>query len=526
MTPSHTRSVCALLDARAASAPDAPAISFRSGEFTYDEVQRASVIAARRLLGAGVRPGDRVGILLRDACEPYVATGLGAVRIGAIVVPINARNKVRELEYVIGHSGLRLLLTESEFLPMLDEAEIDREVRIVDVAGDRNYVAGGDGVDEARVAELEAAVSPDSPSLLLYTSGTTANPKGCLHTHATMLASGSNTAGRLELTPADRYWTALAMFHVGGWQVLMANITAGSCFSHAGIFDATAALDQLERERVTVAMPAFELIWMGVLNHERFPTADLSALRTVMNVGVPERMARMQAMVPQAVQVSMIGMTECLGSICIGSRHDSEHSRMHTSGRPLPGMEVRIVDPATGEDLPRNTPGELLFRGVSKFVEYYRDPETTAAVVDEEGWVRTGDLAIQDEEDCVSFVSRLKDMLKVGGENASAAEIEGYLITHPAVAMAAVVAAPDERYGEVPAAFVQLRPDAEATEQELIDYCVGKIATFKVPRYVRFVDNYPTAASAKIQKYVLREQIAAELRERGISQAPKIVTRR
>ncbi len=265
LTPQPVRSVCALLDARAAATPQAPAISFRSGEFTYEQVQRASVLAARRLLGAGVRPGDRIGILLRDACEPYVTTGLGALRLGATVVPINARNKVRELEYVIGHSGLRLLLTEDEFRPLLAKVEIEQEVLIVDVAGDDDLHAGGDGVTATQVAELEAAVTPDTPSLLLYTSGTTANPKGCLHTHATMLASGANTAGRLELTPADRYWTALAMFHVGGWQVLMANITAGSCFSHAGLFDATAALDQLERERVTVAMPAFELIWMGVL---------------------------------------------------------------------------------------------------------------------------------------------------------------------------------------------------------------------------------------------------------------------
>ncbi len=145
-----------------------------------------------------------------------------------------------------------------------------------------------------------------------------------------------------------------------------------------------------------------------------------------MNVGVPERMARMQAMVPQAVQISMIGMTECLGSICIGSRHDSEHSRMHTCGRPLPGMEVKIVDPGTGEECPRNTPGELLFRGVSQFVEYYRDPQTTAAVVDADGWVRTGDLAVQDEEDCVAFVSRLKDMLKVGARTSRRPRSKGF----------------------------------------------------------------------------------------------------
>ena len=526
MTERAARSVCALLDARATETPDAPATSFRAGQFSYREVQEASLLAARRLRGAGVAPGDRVGILLRDAGEPYVSIGLGALRLGAITVPVNARNKTQELQYVIRHSGMKLIVCDAEFLALLAEAEYEHELQVVVVGDSAGFDAGSERVTLEDVADLEAAVTPATPSLLLYTSGTTSNPKGCLHTHATMLASGANTAGRLELTPADRYWTALAMFHVGGWQVLMANFTAGSCFSHAGIFDATAALDQLEGERVTVAMPAFELIWMGVLNHPRYPEADLSALRTVMNVGVPERMERMERMVPQAVQVSMIGMTECLGSICIGSHRDSEWSRRHTSGRPLPGMEVRIVDPATGEDCPRGTPGELLFRGVSRFAEYYRDPEQTAAVIEPDGWTHTGDLATQDEEDYVAFVSRLKDMMKVGGENASAAEIEGYLITHPAVAVAAVVAAPDARYGEVPAAFVQLLPGAQIDEQDLIDFCIGRIATFKIPRYVRFVDDYPTAATAKIQKYVLRDRIAAELQERGITEAPKIVTRR
>jgi fatty-acyl-CoA synthase len=523
----QVRSVCGLLDARAAATPDSPAISFRAGEFTYRAVRDGSVEAARGLRAAGVGPGDRVGILMRDAGRPFVTTGLGALRLGAMAVPVNARNRSHELRYVIGHSGMRVLVCDAEFLPLLAGAECPPELRIIVVGDDdEEFAAGAGTVSEDEVAALEAAVDPDTPSLLLYTSGTTANPKGCLHTHATMLAVGRTTSGRLELTASDRYWTALAMFHVGGWQVLMASFTAGACFSHAGLFDATAALDQLERERVTVAMPAFELIWMAVLNHPRYADADLSALRTVMNVGVPERMEQMQARVPQAVQISMIGMTECLGSICIGSRHDSDWSRIHTSGRPLPGMEVRIVDPASGEDCPRGIPGELLFRGVSRFAEYYRDPGTTAETIDEDGWVHTGDLAIQDEDDYVAFVSRLKDMMKVGGENASAAEIEGYLITHPAVAVAAVVAAPDGRYGEVPAAFVQLMPGAVLAEQDLIDFCIGEIATFKVPRYVRFVDDYPTAASAKIQKYVLRDQIAAELKERGISEAPKIVTRR
>ena len=224
-------------------------------------------------------------------------------------------------------------------------------------------------------------------------------------------------------------------------------------------------------------------------------------------------------------QVSCLGMTESCGSLCIGRGSDSLHSRTHTSGHLLPGMEVRVLDPISREEQPPGTPGEMLFRGVTSFAGYYRDPETTAAVMDDDGWVRTGDLVRREEDGTIAFLSRLKDMLKVGGENVSAAEIEGYLLTHPDVSVAAVVGAPDARYGEVPAAFVQLRGGASIEEEELIGYCIGNIATFKVPRYIRFVDEFPATATAKIQKFVLRERIESELRARGISEAPKLATR-
>ena len=520
------RTVPELLDTVAAESPDAPAASFPETASTYAELAAASELAARRLRAAGVGPGDRVGILLRDASEPYAALGLGAMRLGALYVPINARNKSHELRYVMGHAGLRLLLTSPEFVSLVEEAGPPEGCRTVIVGEDADFDAGAERVSAEEVAELHRRVRRDDPALLLYTSGTTANPKGCLHSHATLLAVGENCAIRLKLTPRDRFWTPLPMFHVGGWQVLLTAFSRGACFSHAGSFEATAALDQLERERVTIAFPAFELIWMAVLTHPRFADADLSAMRIVMNVGVPERMQRMQEMLPQAVQVSCFGSTESCGSMCLGEVGDSLHSRTHTSGRPLPGMEVRAVDPATGADQPPGVPGELLFRGVTRFVGYYGDPDATSAALDEEGWFRTGDLVKLEQDGTLAFVSRLKDMLKVGGENVSAAEIEGYLITHPAVAMASVVAAPDARYGEVPAAFVQLVPGAEATDEELIEYCIGRIATFKVPRYVRVVDEYPVTASQKIQKFVLKDRIAAELRERGITEAPKLVSKR
>jgi fatty-acyl-CoA synthase len=519
------RSVCSLLDGWVHETPETAVLSFPASESSYAELRASSHQAAQRLRAAGVGAGDRVAILLREASEPYVAYGLGAMRLGAICVPINARNKTHELAYVLDHSEPRVLLTEPAFEDLIESAGLPDGCQAVVIGQEDEFTAAGVGVPAVEIEELEGSVGRNDPALLLYTSGTTANPKGCLHTHASLLAEGENCSGRIGLAAGERFWTPLAMFHVGGWQVLMSALTRGACASHVGFFEPGVALDQLERERCTHAFPAFELIWLGVLEHPRFPEADLSALRVVINVGVPERMRRMQEMLPHVSQVSCLGMTESCGSLCIGQGTDSLHSRTHTSGHLLAGMEVRVIEPDTGEEQPAGEPGEMLFRGVTAFAGYYRDPETTAAVVDEDGWVSTGDLVRREEDGTIAFVSRLKDMLKVGGENVSAAEIEGYLITHPDVSVAAVVGAPDARYGEVPAAFVQLHADARVDEQDLIDYCLGNIATYKVPRYIRFVDQFPATATAKIQKFVLRGRIESELKELGISEAPKLARR-
>jgi len=523
--PPGTGTVTELLDVRAADAPDRIAVSFPGDAHSYSALAESAMLSARRLRAAGVDRGDRVGILLREASEPYLSYALGAMRLGAICVPINARNKTHELAYVTKHAGLRLLLSSAEFDSLIHDAGLPEGCRYVQIGADAGFAADAEAVSAGEIAAMQRHVQPEDPALVLYTSGTTANPKGCLLSHAALVAAGRNGAERMQLTPDDRMWTPLAMFHIGGWQVLLTCMAGGGRLSHVGVFEAGAALDQLERERVTIAFPAFELIWMAVLEHPRFREADLSALRLVINVGVPERLIRMQEIVPHASQISVLGMTESCGSMCMGEADDPLESRTTTSGRPLPGMELRVVDPATGEDCPPGVSGELLFRGVAAFSGYFRDPETTARTIDEAGWARTGDLVRREPDGTVAFVSRLKDMLKVGGENVSSAEIEGYLITHPAVAVAAVVGAPDARYGEVAAAFVQIVPGARVTEQELIDYCIGAIATFKVPRYVRFVDEYPLTATQKIQKGPLRLRIEDELRELGITEAPKLVTR-
>ena len=299
---------------------------------------------------------------------------------------------------------------------------------------------------------------------MLYTSGTTANPKGAIHRHGAIVAQGELMAERMRFAEGDVFWTPLPFFHVGGIATLAGTIAGGVPSVQQGFFEPGEALDLLERERCTVAFPAFETIWLAVLNHPRFAEADLTALRLVINVGVRTTLESMQARVPHAPQVSCTGSTETCAFACIGEPDDPLETRLTTSGRPLRSVEVRTVDPETGADRGPGVVGELLFRGPTLFVRYHDDPESTALAIDDDGWFHTGDLGTLDAEGRVSFVGRLKDMLKVGGENVAAADVESYLLTHPAAEIVQVVGVPDARYIEVPAAFVQLRQGATATE--------------------------------------------------------------
>ena len=510
-----------VVDAVAARTPEAPAAWFPDGRFTYAELAEASTLAARRMSAAGVTAGDRVAILLGQVNLDYLAAAIGVTRLGALAVPVNARYKTRELEYLVEHATPRLLLTSQDYRPLLEEAAMPASCRVVVFEDPGEFADGAERVGAEDVRRIEAGVDPDAPARLIYTSGTTANPKACLHTHRALLAQGEAVAERVGLTADDRFWTPLAFFHVAGWATMLAAQARGACFNHVGFFTPDAALDQIESQRCTVLFPSFETIWLAVLDHPRFPAADLGAARLVINVGVPERMRLMQERLPHAPQVSITGSTEACGFLSIGLASDPLEARIQSGGRPLEGMEVRVVDPETGDDVPPGVPGELLFRGVWRFREYFGDPEATASAIDADGWFHSGDLMRLDADGGLSFVSRLKDMLKVGGENVAAAEIEDYLVTHPAIRITQVVAAPDARYGEVPAAFVELKPGAEATEEQLIAFCINRIATFKVPRYVRFVDDWPMSGT-KVKKFVLRDQIADELRERGITEAPRV----
>jgi fatty-acyl-CoA synthase len=270
-------------------------------------------------------------------------------------------------------------------------------------------------------------------------------------------------------------------------------------------FEPGAALDYLEHERATVNFASFPTITQALLTHPQWDPSRMH-FRLVNNVAPPDVLRSMQAAMAFATQISAYGLTEAGGVVAFGCRSDSAEQRATTSGRPFRGIEVVAKDLETGAVLPPGASGELCIRGYCLFEGYYRDPAKNAEAFDGEGFFHTGDLGFVDADGYVAYRGRIKDMLKVGGENVAAVEIESFLGTHPAVLLAQVVSAPDEKYGEVPAAFVQLRPGAEASADELIAFCTGRIASFKVPRHVRFVDEWPMSAT-KIQKFRLREQL-------------------
>lgn len=536
-----------LLD-RNSSRPAKDAVAFPDRRVTYSELTEMSDRYAAGLLAMGVGPGEKVGILMPNQLE-FVAALFGIAKLGAVAVPVNGRFKARELGHVLSHADVRVLFTAASqagadypamlaemFDDLAEQSPTALQLRdtpalrqIVNVGGEgpgfltlEEFEQRADSVSTGEVRRLQQRVRIRDVALLMYTSGTTSTPKGCLLSHESLVRQGTTVARtRFLLEEEDRFWDPLPLFHCGGIVPMLGCFSVGATFFHAGHFDPDIALRTLEKEHITIAYPAFETIWLGILNHPDFDKADLSSLRCIQSIATPERLAQFEARLPTAPQVSSYGSTECATNLTLPMPDDPYQVRINTLGSPVDGMEMKAVSAETGEEVAPGAVGELCFRGYSRFDGYYKDPDLTAATIDGEGWFHTGDLGSIDESGRVTYAGRLKDMLKVGGENVSALEVEDYLSHHPAIDIVQVLAAPDDRYTEVPAAFVQLKPGAEATEGELIEFCIGQIATYKVPRYVRFVTDWPMSGT-KIKKYVLREQIAEELRELGVTEAPKV----
>lgn len=540
--PDRILTLSALLESAAAARPDADALVFPDTRQSYAELMAKARRWAKAFIALGVRPREHVGLLMTTQPE-FVEAMFGAALAGAATVPINARYAPAELAYLIENADIVTLVTTAkvaeavDFVARLDKAFADiasnRDARALNISKAprlRNIVlCGGDAAGYVSADRLEALgattsdaeldrriadVKPADLALILYTSGTTSNPKGCLIPHSAIV-SNSRALGRrrYEMTEEDRFWSPLPIFHIAGILPLVAVFDVHGAYLTIPHFEAGLALRMLEQEKATATYPSFVTIMQDLINHPDFPKTDLSRIRLMnSNLGVqPEAIknAIVKAM-PQTIQVGTYGLTEASGTVCTSRLTDDEKTRTSRLGVPLDGWEVKILDMETGEECGVDEKGDICIRGPGMLTGYYKDPEKTAASIDKDGWLHTGDLGSFDAAGQIMFHGRTKDMLKVGGENVAAAEIESVLNAHPAVELAQIVGAPDARYEEVAAAFVKLKSGAMASEQELIAHCNGKLARFKIPRYVRFVDDWPMSTS-KIQKYKLKAKIAEEL---------------
>jgi acyl-CoA synthetase (AMP-forming)/AMP-acid ligase II len=510
-----------------------------SERLTYGQLSARAQRTARALQGMGVRPGDHLGILAPNLVEVIELLFASALS-GAVAVLINARYKVEELRYVIANGDLRLLFTTRRIanyvdfvdllygaLPGLRETgsplalTLEATPRLQSVVLMEDSVSPGlvswpqfdahaEHIDATQAGSRRSAVALREPCIMMYTSGTTADPKGCRLSHEAIVRSANEIRARFRLTEGDRQWNPLPMFHMSSVMPLLATMWAGGRFITDTHFDADAAWEVLEKEQPTVWFTAFPAVMSAILNHPCFTVDRVPWVRLIINVAPPDQLRRNMKAIPHAVHISAYGMTEAAGISCFGCIDEDDDTRAATCGPPLPGVQLRVVDLESGAPAPSGTAGEMTIRGYSLFEGYYKSPEKNREAFDAEGWFHTGDLCVLDTEGRVAYRGRIKDMLKVGGENVAAVEIESFLCRHPSVQLAQVVGVPDARYGEVAAAFVELRPGTSCSVQEITDFCRDHIATFKIPRYVRFVNSWPMSAT-KIQKFRLREALAAEL---------------
>jgi fatty-acyl-CoA synthase len=436
-----------LLVRRAGLFPESDAVVFPEARETSTELLAATEGAARSLLGLGVRSGETVGLLMPNHLD-YLHVLFGCAMIGARALLINARYKAHELAYVLRDAEAVAIVTTDvvseyvDFVSLLAEATADAPPLLRDrvmlgstsPAGyiDRDaFTAVGAVVSVEDVERLRPTVCLRDVAILIYTSGTTAQPKGCLISHEALARTGIAVVERFRLTASEVFWDPLPLFHMGGLLMLVANLYAGGTFLTMTHFEPGSALRQMEAEGCTFAYPCFPTITQGLIHHPDFERTDLSRVRALLDTSPPATLRDVELSWGVPVLASY-GLTEAGGVVAFSHLDDEQEKRTATGGRPLRGMEVRIADPESDEELPSGVVGQILVRGPGLFDGYHGDAEQTAVVM-RGGWLHTGDLGRVDAEGRVSYVGRSKDMLKVGGENVASLEIEAFLIGHPAV---------------------------------------------------------------------------------------------
>ncbi len=521
--------------------PSKEALVFPEGRKTYDQVVRSVFDKARGLIGLGVQPGDHVGILLPSGID-FIETLFASAMVGAVSVLMNARYKPAELAYVAENADLSIIVTtdqKDEFVDFvgrltavfpglgacgdphsLSIATAPKLRRIVLYGGSKAegfveelaFEAAAARVDAQEVHRRRLGVRLRSTCMILYTSGTSANPKGCLLSHEAIVREASNLRDRWAFTERERAWSPLPLYHVAAMLAMVGAIDVGGTFIGQPHFDPGESLRQIEAEKVTMMFLPFVTFHQAMIAHPDWAKTDMSSVRLQNScfAFMPERVGQVyREKAPHMLQVGTFGMTEASGVVTTGGYDMDPEMGFRRLGYPLAGIELRITDPE-GRDLPVGERGEVLIRGYSLFDGYYKDPIRTAEVLDPDGWYHSGDIGSLDEHGHLMFHGRFRDMLKVGGENVAAAEVEAVLASHPAVQLAQVIGLPDERLAEIPAAYIERSGRSDASEEELIAYTRERLASFKVPRYVRFIDEWPMSAS-KIQKFKLRVELMNEL---------------
>jgi fatty-acyl-CoA synthase len=489
---------------------------------TYRQLWEETTVLARALMASGIGRGDRVGIWSPNRYE-WVMMQYATARMGAILVNINPAYKTAELQYALTQSGVKLLILAKGF------RTTDYEPMLADVRGrcpelrealviEHDWAAllgRATGTTARELSERERSLQFDDPINIQYTSGTTGSPKGATLSHHNILNNGYLVGERMKYTEQDRVCIPVPFYHTFG--MVMGNLgctTHGACMVAPGeAFDPLETLETIAAERCT-SLYGVPTMFIAQLAHPRFKEFDLSSLRTGIMAGSPcpvEVMKQVQSLMHMPKVTICYGMTETSPISTQSNWDDSLERRVSTVGCIHPHVEIKVVDPETGAIVPRGVAGELCTRGYSVMLCYWNNEQATREAIDAAGWMHTGDLATIDEAGYVNIVGRIKDMIIRGGENIYPREIEEFLYTHPAVLDVQVIGVPSERYGEEVMAWVKLRPGATAIDQQMIDFCRGKIATYKVPRFWKFVDEFPTTVTGKIQKFRMREVAVGEL---------------
>jgi acyl-CoA synthetase (AMP-forming)/AMP-acid ligase II len=510
-----------------------PAIVDGDVTLSYQDLAVAVHQAARAFMAAGITPGDTGAIWAPNVYE-WVVAALGLQSAGGVLVTLNTRFKGNEAGYVLERSRAKVLLTVTDFLdtdyvallrsefgPASDDRPVDRLTDLAEIVvlrgapsdGSRSwadFLRGGDSISSADANSRALAVTPDDYSDILFTSGTTGNPKGVLTAHGQNLRAFCDWADVVGLRDTDRYLVINPFFHAFGYKAgILASIMAGAALYPQLVFDVPDVMRRIAEDRISM-IPGAPTLYQSILNHPDFGSTDISSLRLAVTgaAAIPvELILRMRRELQFETVITGYGLTESCG-IATMCRHDDDPGTLATtSGRAIPGLEVLCVDQA-GTEVARGEPGEVVIRGYTVMKGYLDDPVETAVAIDADGWLHTGDIGVMDDRGYLRITDRMKDMYIVGGFNAYPAEIENLMLANEAIAQVAVVGVPDERQGEVGVAFVVPRPGQTLDPVELNSWCREHMANYKVPRRIEVVDVLPLNASGKVLKNELRARVA------------------